>query len=294
LRAGALFLPELDGWRAGLIAADIVAGDFGSVTGYAAAIGKPTLLGAFDQVPPATPISALGTDAPRLPAKGPFLHHLTAAIDTHHPDRFAAVAARVSSVPGGSLHALRSVFYRLLELAEPPTEVAVETVPVYQPKQACREFADLVVARVEEGQRTIRLTRRPAEVQRPETAAGFADDDEPHLSCSEGYPVRGLVDKAAIMTGSAVDVAQDEAGWHRQVFHRYPTCVIAALVDATSSRVIVRDGPSMVLSSDTAPAEALASAVYAWRSAGLAWSSFKKTIRLVLGDAVHEVTVELF
>src|SRR5690606_15918006 len=44
---GLLRIPVTEGWQAALLASDLVVGDHGSVTFYAAAHGKPVLLGAF-------------------------------------------------------------------------------------------------------------------------------------------------------------------------------------------------------------------------------------------------------
>jgi hypothetical protein len=49
VRAGLILIPPLEGWRAALIAADIVVGDHGAVTCYAAALDKPVALAAFDE-----------------------------------------------------------------------------------------------------------------------------------------------------------------------------------------------------------------------------------------------------
>ncbi|MBB4679097.1 hypothetical protein [Crossiella cryophila] len=68
LRAGLLLLPEHEGWRATLLAADLVIGDHGSVTCYAAALDRPVLLATFpaDRVAPGSPVARLGELAPRL------------------------------------------------------------------------------------------------------------------------------------------------------------------------------------------------------------------------------------
>lgn len=44
VRADLGLLPQEESWRAALVAADVVIGDYGSVTGYAAGIGVPVLL----------------------------------------------------------------------------------------------------------------------------------------------------------------------------------------------------------------------------------------------------------
>ncbi|WP_017597668.1 hypothetical protein, partial [Nocardiopsis lucentensis] len=67
-RHGALLLPPENGWQAAVVAADLVIGDHGSVSYYAAAAGRPVLLAAFpsEDVVPASHSDLLGRSVPRL------------------------------------------------------------------------------------------------------------------------------------------------------------------------------------------------------------------------------------
>jgi hypothetical protein len=121
-RAGMLLIPPLDGWRQALAAADAVIGDHGSVSYYAAAIGVPVVLGAFpdEELDPDSPVARFGHAADRLDHNAPLRPQLDAAIDGHRPERFAQFAEWASSAPGRSARLLRSLFYRVLEISEPP------------------------------------------------------------------------------------------------------------------------------------------------------------------------------
>lgn len=61
MRRGLILIPPEEGWRAVLAAADVVIGDQGSVTCYAAAIGRPVLLASFPQqeLDPASAVAGL-------------------------------------------------------------------------------------------------------------------------------------------------------------------------------------------------------------------------------------------
>jgi hypothetical protein len=287
LRSGMILLAEFDGWRAGLIAADVVIGDFGSVTGYAAAIGRPTLLAAFDEVPPNTPIAALGATAPQLPAVGPFRPVVDDAIMEHRPERFAAVTDVVTSMPGESLGVLRALFYRLLDLDEPPTEAAVEVVPTPRPDPVAPAlFADLVVGRIQEG--IVSMLRYPAEIARsPDT------DDEAHVSCSVDHPVRSLRANAAALSVEAADVGGDESRWRQETFRRHPSCLVTAVLHDRTSCLQLREGTLITLSSPDLPVASLASLAVIWHAAGLPWASFSPTVSVRFGGQVREVSVEL-
>ena len=291
LRSGMLILDEVDGWRAGLVAADLIIGDHGSVSGYGAALGRPTLLGAFDDVPPSTPISALGDIAGWLPAHGPYAPAIAEALTSADTARFAPVADLVTSVPGRSLALLRKTFYGLLDLAEPDAKVAVAPVPAeHIAISGPPSRAHVVTHECDADHRTIRLSRRPAEVQRP--AHGMRPDDvDTHLSCSIDYPSRTLRTSAAVLTCRADDPGRDPRQWHRTVFEQHPNCSVSAVTDGQSATVSLRDGGVLTLRSAGVAAEVLASIPYVWSCAGADLRSLVPWVRLELDGHTHDIQV---
>ncbi|MGW4826337.1 hypothetical protein ACWEOG_02055 [Amycolatopsis japonica] len=287
-----ILLPEFDGWRAGLLAADIVIGDHGSVTGYAAALGKPTLLAAFDDVPPGTPIAALEATAPKLPAPGPFLPYLESTLKEHRPDRFTSVSERVSSLPGRSLATLRGLFYRLLNLSEPPCETTIEALPVPDTRPPRSDlFADLVTGQVHADSRRIALERRPAEVLRPDTVAWHAGDVEQHLNCPVDHPARTLVANAAVVTVRQTDPGPSSQQWWRDFWSRHPACTVAAAPHGGTTQVRIRDGASFVVEAPGVEPAVVGSAVYLWRAEGLSPRSLKSGFVLELGGEAYKAEV---
>jgi hypothetical protein len=132
LRAGMTLLPAAEGWRSALVAADLVIGDHGSVTYYAAALGVPVLLAAFpeQEVASSSHVASLGRIAPRLASDRPLLPQIEQAIAAHRPERYAKVRSQVSSVPGQAPRIIRSVVYRQLGLPEPAGAPELLPVPV--------------------------------------------------------------------------------------------------------------------------------------------------------------------
>jgi hypothetical protein len=132
LRYGLGLVPPEEGWQAALIAADAVIGDHGSVTYYAASIGTPVLLATFpdSDVDPDAPITALGRIAPRMCPDRPIVPQLGKAAAAYSPDRYAALARRVTSVPGQAGRIIRQVMYGLMRLPEPATPPQIRPVPV--------------------------------------------------------------------------------------------------------------------------------------------------------------------
>jgi len=142
-RAGLRLLPPEEGWRAALVAADVVLGDHGSVTYYAAALGRPLLLGTFpdDDVQPDTHVALLGRLAPRLDAHRPVRAQLDAAIEQYAPLRYTRLRALASSVPGQAARLIRRTLYRLMALPEPADPAFALPVPAPAPLVALREAA---------------------------------------------------------------------------------------------------------------------------------------------------------
>ncbi|GHJ10448.1 hypothetical protein TPA0907_48150 [Micromonospora humidisoli] len=131
LDAGLLLPEPTEDWRAPVVAADHVIGDHGSVTAYAAAVGRPTLvLPAPEPAPaPGTPQHLLALHAPRLDLHRPLLPQfaLTGRIDP------TAVLGALTARPGDAAELLRRTMYRLLQLTEPDRPPRTDPVPVPRP-----------------------------------------------------------------------------------------------------------------------------------------------------------------
>src|SRR6266567_6369523 len=93
-RTGVLVLPPEEGWRAGLVAADLVIGDGGSVTYYGAALGRPALLAlrGSDTVDPASAVGRFVAAAEILTEGQPLVEQVRRALS--HPTS-AELAASV-------------------------------------------------------------------------------------------------------------------------------------------------------------------------------------------------------
>jgi hypothetical protein len=128
-------VPPQEGWRAVLAAADILLGDAGSVTTYAAAAGVPVLLASSPQtkIEPGSPPAAVSRIAPRLCWREPLMPQLGRAVAAWQAGDHAAVAAEVTDVPGQSARLVRHVMYRLMGLSEPGTIAQATAVPAALP-----------------------------------------------------------------------------------------------------------------------------------------------------------------
>lgn len=132
LRRGMTLLPPMEGWRAALVAADLVIGDHGSVAAYSASAGVPVALGAFpdEDIAPGSAVELLGRIAPRLSFTRPLRPQLERAMTAYRPGAYEAVRRQVTSAPGQARQIIRRVVYRHLDLEEPPGPPRTEPVPL--------------------------------------------------------------------------------------------------------------------------------------------------------------------
>ncbi|MBB4957697.1 hypothetical protein [Micromonospora polyrhachis] len=124
-----LIEPEID-WRSILIAADQVVGEYGTVTGYAAAIGRPVWLtdGPKTGVPGSIAESVLSV-ASFIDPVVPLCQQIPTSVARRAAGRYEIVD-RLTSMPGRSACALRSQIYPLLRLDGPQGRTRYRPVPV--------------------------------------------------------------------------------------------------------------------------------------------------------------------
>ncbi|MEU6133066.1 hypothetical protein ABZ805_28135 [Saccharopolyspora sp. NPDC047091] len=128
-RAGLLLVPPHRGWRAVLVAADVVVADHGSLALYAAALGKPLLLAGFgaDELAPGTPIAELGARA----------RHVTSVSEVAAAEpvpEHELLAAQAFLPPVAAVSRLRAVLYDQLGLPEPAFPANPEPVDPFVPQ----------------------------------------------------------------------------------------------------------------------------------------------------------------
>jgi hypothetical protein len=132
-RAGGLMLfePEVD-WRAPLLAADWVIGDYGSTTAYAAALGIPVLHNGYPagELDDFSAQAWLATHTPRRTRSQPLAIQLRAAAAVADQAWRATVTGLISSRPGQANRLLRQEMYRLLGLSVPGRHRAPEPIPL--------------------------------------------------------------------------------------------------------------------------------------------------------------------
>ncbi|WP_405939291.1 hypothetical protein OG338_24080 [Streptomyces sp. NBC_00726] len=266
-RNGLTLIDPVHEWRQALLAADLVIGDFGAVSYYAAALNTPVLLAADGTgvLDPEAPLARFVRRAPRLDPRAPLLLQVERGIGTHRP---GPAAGFVTSAPGRSAELLRRHLYALMDLPEPPGRASMEplALPSYRPGKVtsplhvrtCAEGTDIVVER---------STGHPA------GASGDA-----HLAVHEETRHPGDLDVADVISrdGPADDLRLGSPGaWTDEVLRLHPHCSTAAYVSGPHTCVVRSRGRqgTFQLSADTdagadADPAAYAGAFHAWLAYG--------------------------
>lgn len=135
VRDGLLVTPPEEGWRALVTASDLVVGDHGSTTQYAAAIGRPVALAAFpaDAVRRGSVADAVARVSPRLDLNRALLPQVERVAGLSTARVTPEIAELVSSRPGRAGAILRRAMYDQLRLAEPAGPAEVPAAPPPEP-----------------------------------------------------------------------------------------------------------------------------------------------------------------
>jgi hypothetical protein len=288
-RAGMLLIPPLDGWRQTLTAADCVIGDHGSVSYYAAAIGRPVLLAAFphDDLDPDSPVAQFGHAADRIDLQRPLRPQIDDQIRTHRPERFARLSALASSDPGRSAELLRALFYRSLGIAEPAYAAVLDgllpaPVSFVAPLCALRVLVTRTPA--------FAVTRYPENSDPAERSSA----DHVHLSVREETPDFGALRRADVVLKYGEDTVRAMTKWLDEAVLQYPhTSMVVGVAAAGRTIARFRDGRRFTLHCATCACDSgpLASALLARLDLGAHETDEAFEFDVKTGPVTHAVRV---
>ncbi|WP_410655767.1 glycosyltransferase family 4 protein [Amycolatopsis sp. lyj-112] len=288
VRAGLLVVPPEEGWQAMLIASDLVLGDHGATTCYAAGLLRPVLLASFpdEDVAAGSAADLLGRTAPRLHRHVSLRDQITTALD-QDVEAYRIVRDAVTSCPGESAARLRTLFYRHLDLAEPNSAALVPVVPAEAMVVAPRpeHTADRVVCSFD-STATAHLVRYPAEVTPGRSAA--AEIDDTFLVAHEDHPQRALLDSADVVLIGPSENPDRTTAVLDDTLQRFPGAALA-VVTGKACVVHVRDAGQVVL--DTADPVVAGSLIYAWLLAQRALSELPAVTSVIAGP--HRLTIRI-
>ncbi|WP_344430198.1 hypothetical protein [Amycolatopsis minnesotensis] len=224
-RAGVLVLPHEDLWRQAILASDVVLGDHGSVTFYAAAAGKPVLLAAAPHadLDPRSPVHQLVTTAPRFDPAADAGQQFDRAVAGHDPARYLPITELATDLPGKAATALRELCYRALDLAPPAHPAPLHVLPVPElpiPLPRAQLTRAEAVRRTEKAL-VVRIARHAVDTLYDPTWSA----EPAQLVVHVGEPDATLLELADVVVH---DNPRDAGRWLTETLHALPGCTIAA------------------------------------------------------------------
>lgn len=240
-RVGVVVLDPIEGWRAALVAADVVIGDHGSVTLYATALGRPVGLAVVpdDAVDPASAMGVLLDTAPRFVISQNPAMDLVNVIKDAGRVGLAPAGALVSSAPGESATLLRTLLYQMMDLSEPEHQADYAVLPV--PRLNCSgTYSHLVTVTI------INYSTKVLEAEVVRYPVSHLARQVPlapgHLVVSLQTPYKHWLDRAEII---AIDVDPrgdtDRLLEAKAVLAELPTCSLTLVTEHGTWLVASRD-----------------------------------------------------
>jgi hypothetical protein len=235
LDAGLVLVPPESGWQAVLIAADQVIADHGSLGLFAAALDRPLLhAGSSTETVPGTPPDALLHATTELDPGRPLREQIDSARTAHRPGQFDHITGRVFFRTADAEANLRSLVYRMLDLAPPAKPLSLRRFPL--PEHRPRPVTSHVVRTVPVEDDAFTVTRYPAAVRHGE------HEVETHLVADETERDLKIVERAAVIVRDAPLSRLDAEQWLEATLDTYPGARIAATTTTDGCLAAVRDG----------------------------------------------------
>ena len=305
--ANGLFMPQPEeGWRALLLASDVVIGDHGSVSVYAAALDKPVGFAAFgfDEITPYEPLSDIGNHALSFDPYGDVQTQVERIIDAHHSGQYRQWTEQIMAEPDiAPSQALRDLVYELVDVPPPKRQWAPALLSNPAPAEGYRPTSAWI-GDIDIQGTDVTWHRYPVAHHRNDTPTS------PHA-----HTITDLSTRRPEWRSASVLLRHHEvmARWEAEaelerIFSTYPLCAAASVrlgpnetIIGTPRRVSLRAGKSdrpgnrliAVASSGSFTDTALsmvASAIYWWQRTR-DWNEFPDELTFRRGEARCRVTL---
>ncbi len=186
-RAAGLHLIPPDRWEGAILAADLVIGDQGSVSLYAAAAGTRVVLGAYDgdQIVDDSPMAALAAHIPRLDPSSDLNIQIRSGLAQDVRGQAYTQASEGNGVRGRSLDVTQRVAYELLGLPRPTRLPSVRAPEPLESRQTACTAHLVLVTRAADADVDLELRRFAPGID-PDLLTGYeAEEVCRHLAVSD-------------------------------------------------------------------------------------------------------------
>ncbi|AUI60174.1 hypothetical protein B1H26_39895 [Amycolatopsis sp. BJA-103] len=286
--SGLMYVPPHTPWEAGVVAADILLGDHGSVTYYGAALGRPYLLVADGraELDPVSPPALLSGESAYLDLGQDLLPQIERNLAPPDPAEVTAVAAAMFQEQDRSWEILRNGIMRAA--GRPVPRRAPRVVPVGDPEVPPDRplTAWMVLAKVyDPGSGPMVAVQCFPRI----AAERVADLSEDYLQVT----TEGEIDRS-VRENSEVIVHADPVAptvgdkWAANIFARYPGVGLVGYAFAEGCNLKWRDGPSVRV--DHPDVVVGAAAIHCWRVNGYALAAVA-SFEVDLGSAQIKLVV---
>lgn len=268
---GLLLVPPDRGWRAALIAADLVLGDHGSVTFYGAALGRPTaqVTDGLVELDPDSALAMFCRDSVRLDRWGGLQEQVVALIENYGTPRTAPSVDDTIAARTQSWRIIRDTLYELMDLKPSEDQPRMLPVPLPRPLPPGTTTSFLASAEVDVPDRRVALARFPgslSEWHRP------PNDSTDYFRIVEAREVhRPAWDNADVLVNLEPLSDNDAHAWMDKVAGDHEGARIIAATTKTTCLIWARTRPEMRIEAGvTGPLDGFiaAAAVYGWVVAG--------------------------
>ncbi|MFD9812141.1 hypothetical protein [Streptomyces sp. NPDC059080] len=240
MAAGLLVIPPQEGWRAAIVASDLVVGDHGSTSLYSAAAERAVLLAAtgLDELDPDSPTAEFGRRAVRLDPTGDLHAQLREAAESYDPALLQPVIERQLGAPHRSGELLQRQMYAFFAhrgIEGPSHTPAPAPVPAPEPVPY-RPPTTFDVTGTAHPDGAVDLRRRPVVARHHDAARGF------YAVAMEETNLRWR-QSAEVLARATVDAELDPLDWARQQTEQLPGLgVLAAALAEDRCLVRLRNG----------------------------------------------------
>ncbi|WP_052020458.1 hypothetical protein [Actinokineospora spheciospongiae] len=277
IESGLVVVPPEEGWRAALVAADVVVSDHGSLTSYAAGAGVAVVLAedGGPEVVPGSPIDRLRGRLARLRPDLP----VTGQLDSAAPLE-AGIADALFAFRGRSMERVRAMVYGELGVRPPrgPARVRPAPVPEVDVPTPTAYSVRSSLGPVEDGRATVELTRFPALTY---------DEDQPHarhLAADDTEVDPGWAERAAVVWSTARHASTARAGeWAAAAFAGLPALRVAVAALRHGGLLVAVRGGGAVVAAGPADASLVGSAVQCCLARGVALDRLRR-LTIVVGS----------
>lgn len=243
LDSGVMIIPP-NVWEGGLLAADVVIGDHGSVSFYAVALGVPFLQAAdgLAELDPYSPTARLAHAVEKLDVDGDLRTQVTSCWYQPPSAQLAAITNSALGYRGRSWDILRARLYELLRLQ--PLSASTRMLPVADPNpilgdQVTAYLTSVEVRDEESTKACMEIERYPAIV---EEYRGKLDHAELFLVVDHFEVEQSMRQSAEIFVRGEVVSEHEAATWTAGVLTECPGAFMAAVATETGLLLRLRDG----------------------------------------------------